>query len=567
MGKWAWWKMGLEMVLVFLTACTIIEQVQPLTTQPPSVVHRTATETHLSAFDVSSRAQTSLQISPNGRRIAYISSDGKGEFVMVDGKKESTFERIMNFPIFSPDSQHVAYIAQASGYFKQVVVVDGKVSKPYYNVDPRLCFSPDSQHFAYTAKIDEGHTVVVLDGKESRPYKYVHFTELEFSPDSQHLAYAASDANELFVVRDNKEEGHYAEINQAPSFSPNSRHLAFGAKIGTQWFAIIDGKQEGPYDQRVNGIIFSPDSEHYAYVAHSNNQSFVVWDGKAGKAYDEIVSGVLFSPDSKHLVYGAKVGSDPLGTKMFVVLDGKESKAYSGLRLLGWTAHGEHLIYLASLGSKFPVVTPRPTTQGPLVALAPMPLGNVVVIDDQEVAGPYHIMEIGDLNAVRSDTWSFGLFPTSPDGKHYALAARKDPSATGPQFIVMDGKEGKPYDEIIPLSSRFSYDSRRLVYAARNGSQQFVVVDGIEGKAYDRVIRASVVFSPDSQHLVYAAQSGNYQFVVLDNTEGKAYDEVYVGSEMGIVIGGRKVIFDSANTFHYLARQGNEIYLIQEKIQ
>jgi hypothetical protein len=48
--------------------------------------------------------------------------------------------------------------------------------------------------------------------------------------------------------------------------------------------------------------------------------------------------------------------------------------------------------------------------------------------------------------------------------------------------------------------------------------------------------------------------------VVIDGKEGKQYDVI-------ITKGGGKILFDSADRFHYLAAKGNEIYLVEEEIR
>jgi len=65
------------------------------------------------------------------------------------------------------------------------------------------------------------------------------------------------------------------------------------------------------------------------------------------------------------------------------------------------------------------------------------------------------------------------------------------------------------------------------------------------------------VFSPDSQHIAHTVISGEKKHAVVDNDVGvKSYDFIlYI-----------KIIFDSPNSFHYLALDGNEFYLVEETI-
>ena len=66
-----------------------------------------------------------------------------------------------------------------------------------------------------------------------------------------------------------------------------------------------------------------------------------------------------------------------------------------------------------------------------------------------------------------------------------------------------------------------------------------------------------LLFSPDSQHVAYAAIKGDKQFVVVDGKEGTRYDG----------LSGKGIIFDSPDTFHYLAAKGNSIYLVEERMK
>ncbi|MGB2768477.1 MAG: hypothetical protein WBC88_01975, partial [Candidatus Zixiibacteriota bacterium] len=59
--------------------------------------------------------------------------------------------------------------------------------------------------------------------------------------------------------------------------------------------------------------------------------------------------------------------------------------------------------------------------------------------------------------------------------------------------------------------------------------------------------------------VAYMAQVGGKWLVVLDGEEGKVYDSIVAG-------GGGGIIFDSPDNLHYLARRGNQIDLVEEKI-
>ncbi len=75
---------------------------------------------------------------------------------------------------------------------------------------------------------------------------------------------------------------------------------------------------------------------------------------------------------------------------------------------------------------------------------------------------------------------------------------------------------------------------------------------------YDNIIDDSLGFSPDSRHLIYAASDQSGQFLVVDGKEGKRYDSII------FVYDGGSRVFDTEDHFHYLARRGNGIYLVEE---
>jgi len=159
----------------------------------------------------------------------------------------------------------------------------------------------------------------------------------------------------------------------------------------------------------------------------------------------------------------------------------------------------------------------------------------------------------------------------SPNGRKVAYVAKKE----NKNFVVVNGKEGRAYDEIVG-NPVFSNDSQKLAYIAKKdciesvmeyegkkypiktGCKKVVIVNEEEGKAYDDI--TSFIFSPDSQKLVYEAvkernflmvvngkeedghypifspdsqktafivSEGNKRFVVVNGKKGKAYDLIH----------------------------------------
>ena len=102
---------------------------------------------------------------------------------------------------FSPNSQHIAYIAGRGG--KMLLVVDEKPGPVYDGIGHgTVCYSPDGQHVAFNTK-QGAKQAMVVDGKPGAAYDLIAGTPV-FSPDSQHLAYAVKQDGNWFVVADGK---------------------------------------------------------------------------------------------------------------------------------------------------------------------------------------------------------------------------------------------------------------------------------------------------------------------------------------------------------------------------
>jgi hypothetical protein len=92
---------------------------------------------------------------------------------------------------------------------------------------------------------------------------------------------------------------------------------------------------------------------------------------------------------------------------------------------------------------------------------------------------------------------------------------------------VIDGEPGALYDKV--HQPHLSPDGSRVAYAARSGEREFVVVDGAEGPPYDEIDFSHVQyvqFWGPGQSIVYAARRGAKRHVVSDGEEGPAYDSV-----------------------------------------
>jgi WD40 repeat protein len=247
--------------------------------------------------------QTSI-FSPDSQRYAYFARDEKfgKAFVVVDGREEGRqFSGVndTNALRFSPDSKHILYVVYEKDGLS--VVVDGKKGKGYAGwgiFEP--VFSPDSQRMAFIVKTSgDGEVFVVADGRESRHYSgksvWVHY--VTFSPDSKHIAYVVTADQNLFVVKDDVEGKHYQSVNWI-MFSPDGSRLAYIAYNGSKYIVVVDGVEGQQYDG-AGALVFSPDGKTLAFEAYDKKAKKwrVVINGENGKLYDSILIGDYKNPE------------------------------------------------------------------------------------------------------------------------------------------------------------------------------------------------------------------------------------------------------------------------------
>ena len=336
--------------------------------------------------------------------------------------------------------------------------------------------------------------------------KDVFINENNFSPDLRHFAYQHSGNIFLDGSKVREDVAYPALI----FFSPDSKRIGYIAPRGKKQAVVVDGKEGRYYDEiDLTGPIFSPDGKRFGYVAREGEDKYrdkwlAVVDGKEGKRYDSIIVSkgsfqkIVFSPDSRKFGYFGIIGS-----KMFLVLDGKEIKQYDDIREAGrlsFSPNGERMCY----------VSRRP--------------------DKTRTGYSKYFVTLGGRDGKEYD----GIFIPpifSPDSRRLAYGAAIDDGTGGKGFVVVNGEEGEKYTQgTIPLPF-FSPDSMTVAYIAtkldKGGSccKCFVVVNGKEGSKYD-FIYLPLVFSPDGKRLAYRAKNGNKWFLVVDGKEGRQFDAI-----------------------------------------
>ena len=262
-----------------------------------------------------------LQMTPNGRRYAYVTAV-KGEFVpVIDGVPQLNAGRGGSLGEaklqISSDGKRWGFVSakQANGGYAFRAVVDGKAGDGYIRIED-LQFSPDGKRFAYLATTGTNRqnqrTFVVLDGKRIG-LEYNAITTLRFSPDSKHVAaFAQSDAGAFVLLDGNESDAFISQVTDF-QFSNAGRH-AYVARPKEQGNTqvYVDGKALGPIQELTkNTLHFSPDGTRLIYSVTTRypetatnldgkNEPFAIMTNMGPVPWKR---AVVFSPDSKHVAF------------------------------------------------------------------------------------------------------------------------------------------------------------------------------------------------------------------------------------------------------------------------
>lgn len=109
--------------------------------------------------------------SPDGSRLIFAAESG-GDWTLIENdRKISDKHDYVIEALFSPDGRRIAFVAKTylpGGGERYVVVTDSVPGKSYGNIQG-LAFSPDSRHLAYVAQ-EGSRWFVVVDGQERHAY-------------------------------------------------------------------------------------------------------------------------------------------------------------------------------------------------------------------------------------------------------------------------------------------------------------------------------------------------------------------------------------------------------------
>lgn len=397
---------------------------------------------------------------------------------------------------------------------KQRVLVNEYTGKAFDSVCIPV-FSPDGKSFIYKARQANRWLWITGDNKELKADKDESIIFVVYSPNNKDLAYITSTEKGVALVFNAVKSRLYNDIDyNSIVFSKDGKKIYYTASLNNKKNIVADNKDGLPFDD-IGFPVLSSDNKRLAYRAINGKNSYAVVDGKISPPYEKI-GAIIFSNEGKHYAFQAM-----LNNKHIVVLDGTVSEKYDFVHTLCFSPDGEKLAYAFEATKK----------------------------------GKDGFNHYISLNGKRSELYETVVeesFRFSPDSKTLAFEAEIHDAF----FIVTNNKESKRYSDVLQSTTVFSSDNRHIAFAVEDDTKRFVVADDVEGPVYQDIFH--IVFSPDSKRLVYSAKINNKGLVIVDGNNGTSYDEL---PGLGMIY------FDSANSFHYLARKGNTILLVEEKIE
>ncbi len=474
---------------------------------------------------------SSLVFSKTGR-LAYVVASGKNRFVVVDGSVSSAYDDIIeNSFSFSDNGKRYAYVVKKK--HKWFVVVDGELSKAYNRVDVKtLEFSSNSANFGYIARIGSKQ-VIVINEQRSAEYDNIWVGDSLFDVTGKRSLYLGQSGNDWAVTVDEKTGRAFDFVTSTSmQFDPLGKHVAYAAEDDGKWYVVQDGVIGPPYDEiRTQSLAFDPQGAHLAYAAKSAGSWTAVVDHSiVGHLYDDI-DGIQpqFSPNGSQLAFGVR-----LGKQWGVVVDGTLGVPHTdiGHDTFSFSSDGEHFAYSAQLeGAWFMMLDGKPDQ---------FSYGEIPMVDRS-------FTRLGTKGPV-----------FSPNGKRFAYSVVQGLDKLG---VVVDSQLGRPHWDLIEESLIFSPDSNKIGYVAGSSDSKWrvLVERKVVGGAYDGIGGSGVNFTPDSQHVVFAAAVNRKWVAVVDGEDSERYDHLLSWN-------GEMFYITRENQLRYVGRQGDKIYIVNQKI-
>jgi WD40-like Beta Propeller Repeat len=344
----------------------------------------------------------------------------------------------------------------------------------------------------------------------STPYSLL-VDNFAISADARHFAFCSTLSDEeLQLAKDRINELREDEKR----IRKESRELDLPHSLFV-YQVTFDGQKQKLYGTFKTPLQLSSDGKHCAYAVGDIQKYWAVLDGvEQEPKFDDVLSPT-FSADGKNFAYVGTIETGKYPARKVAVINGQKQKIYDDILFLDLakkynSTDVEDGVEPDSFWDCF-LCSP---VGGRMCYVARKGTNYFVVIDGKE-EGPYQDLDKTSLRF-------------SPDGQHFAYGATSNEQS----LVVVDGQPQSGKLPLVGNSLKFSPDSQHVAYMRSNSDRQQEVVfrDGKREKPYSLVVLSSLSFSPDSQHLGYVAKVNRDHFcVVVDGVQQKKYRNISQG--------------------------------------
>jgi hypothetical protein len=396
------------------------------------------------------------------------------EEVILEMDSNSAKEWISGIAYHLGGSTKILWMEKASAGARQYVL-DGRVLGRYNEgTEVVITLNPKGQ-VVYVVPREKNKWVVLVENEERSSIEAEGVAEVLFDGQGEAAGYkifTTPGKKWQWIIRGEKGP-EFHSIGRirlyGKSFIYAGSNVTRGFNSHLEGSVVVNSKQEQVYTGSVMGEeehlwmrdglpmwvaanhgvgdpAVTEDGKHGYAVHRGKDDEAVVINGEPGPTFEAIAYGPWFSRDGQHFAY---VATKDKGKTLLEVHDHKVTRE---MPLHDWNSHWSFLgaaAFSADL-SRFAFVLGKHGTAWKL-SLA----HRRVVVDGKEEE---------DENC-----WLKSGLLFSPDGRHLVYHVMPSAKALGPHptHYVIDGRQGKGYDEIIRDSSRF-LDNHTFEYIARD---------------------------------------------------------------------------------------------------